>query len=205
MAGVRKPKIVTTRKWGAKKANASPVVTGRPDKIIFHHTFGHHPEIENPQNESAEEAMSYARQIQNDHMVNRGFNDSGHNFLVCKNGVILVGRHLSLSAIRAGRMVVSAHAPGANDQPGIEHEHVDEPQMTPKQLEASARLHAWIMSRCGIEADQIFPHKNFVATGCPAQLESDIKRVKKRAKEILEAEGRDPATDAQGEAFAARH
>jgi N-acetylmuramoyl-L-alanine amidase len=207
MAGVRKPKILTTRKWGAKKAKSSPVVTGRPDKIIFHHTAGHHPEIENPQNESVEEAMSFARQIQNDHMFNprKLFNDSGHNFLVCKNGMILVGRHLSLSAVRAGRMVVSAHCPGANDQPGIEHEHFDEPRMPPKQLEASARLHAWIMSRCGIEADQIFPHKNFVATGCPAQLEGDIKRVKKRAKEILAAEGRDPATDAQGEAFAARH
>jgi N-acetylmuramoyl-L-alanine amidase len=207
VAGVRKPKILTTRKWGARKARANPVVTGRPIKIVFHHTFGHHPELENPQNESAEEAMSYARQIQTDHMDNpeKRFNDSGHNFLVCKNGMILVGRHLSLSAVRAGRMVVSAHAPGANDQPGIEHEHRDEPHMTPAQLEASARLHAWIMSRCGIDVDQIFPHKNFNSTKCPAELEDDIKRVKKRAKEILEAEGRDPATDAQGAAFAARH
>jgi N-acetylmuramoyl-L-alanine amidase len=207
MAGVRQPKIIATHVWGAKRATARPVVTGRPKRIIFHHTDGHHPEIENPQSESRAEAMAFARSIQDFHMgPTRRFNDSGHNFLVCMNGDILVGRHLSYTAVRAGRMVVSAHCPGQNDQPGIEHEHRGEPHMTAKQLEASARLHAWIMSRCGIPVSEVFGHGSVALPGegteCPAQLKGDIAKVKARAKQILEAEGRNPATAAQGTAFA---
>lgn len=210
MAGVRQPQIIATHVWGAKPATARPTVTGRPNRIIFHHTAGHHPEIENPQSESREEAIRYARNIQADHMrPPRNFNDSGHNFLVCMNGLILVGRHLSLTAIRAGRMVSSAHCPGQNDQPGIEHEHFHEPHLTAKQLEASARLHAWIMSRCGIQVSEVFGHGDValqgMGTACPAELKGDIAKVKARAKQILDAEGRSPATAAQGAAFAAQH
>jgi N-acetylmuramoyl-L-alanine amidase len=210
MAGVRQPKIIATHVWGARPATARPVVTGRPKRIIFHHTDGHHPEIENPKSESREEAMRYARNLQVDHMSPpRNFNDSGHNFLVCMNGLILVGRHLSLTAVRAGRMVVSAHCPGQNDQPGIEHEHRGERHLTPQQLEASARLHAWIMSRCGIPVSEVFGHGAVALaafpTACPAELKDDIAKVKARAKQILAAEGRNPATAAQGAAFAAKH
>jgi N-acetylmuramoyl-L-alanine amidase len=210
VAGVRQPKIIPTHVWGARPATAAPIVTGRPKLIMFHHTDGHHPEIENPQDESREEAMAYARSIQVDHMnPPRNFNDSGHNFLVCRNGVILAGRHLSYTAVRAGRMVVSAHCPGQNDQPGIEHEHRGEPHMTAKQLEASARLHAWMMSRCGIPVSEVFGHREKALPGfgtkCPAELFGDIARVKARAKQILDAEGRNPATAAQGAAFAAQH
>jgi hypothetical protein len=210
MAGVRQPKIIATHVWGARRAKARLKVTGRPKRIIFHHTFDHHAEIENPQNESREEAIRFARSIQAFHMgPARNFIDSGHNFLVCLNGLILVGRHLSLTAVRAGRMIESAHCPGQNDQPGIEHEHVHEPHMTPQQLEASARLHAWIMSRCGIPVSEVFGHGSVAlpgeGTACPAELKGDIAKVKARAKQILAAEGRNPATAAQGAAFAAKH
>ncbi len=210
MAGVRKPKIITTGRWGAKPPKAPPIVTGRPERIIFHHTAGHHPEVANPANESRDEAIRFARSIQAFHMgPTRNFNDSGHNFLVCLNGMILVGRHLSLLAIMTGRMIVSAHCPGENEQPGIEHEHLHEPHMSPAQLEASARLHAWIMSRCGIPATEIFGHGRKALpefpTSCPGELLGDIARVKARAKEILDAEGRNPASTAQGAAFAAKH
>jgi hypothetical protein len=195
--------------WGARRAKAAARREGTARRVIFRHTFGHHPELANPQNESREEAIRYARSIQADHMDNRNFNDSGHNFLVCMNGLILVGRHLSYTAIRAGRMVDSAHCPGENDQPGIEHEHLREAHMTAKQLEASARLHAWIMSRCGIPVSEVFGHGSVALpqfpTACPAELKGDMAKVKARAKQILAAEGRNPATAAQGAAFAAQH
>jgi hypothetical protein len=54
MAGVRQPKIIATHVWGARPAKAGLKVTGKPKRIIFHHTFAHHAEIENPQNESRE-------------------------------------------------------------------------------------------------------------------------------------------------------
>ena len=145
---VKQPPIITTDRWGARPAKEPPVFTSRPHEIIFHHTAGHHPEISHPKDESRQEAIAYARAIQNFHMESNGWNDSGHNFLACRNGLILVGRHMSLPAIRQDRMVVSAHCPGHNEQPGIEHEHEGDERMTTGQMNASVWLHAWIISRC---------------------------------------------------------
>src|SRR5881296_2348820 len=99
--GVKPPQIWTTTAWGAKPAKHGPIVTARPGGGIFHHTAGHHAEIENPKDESVGESIRYARDIQNFHMNGNGWADSGHNFLVCRNGQILVGRHQSLTAIQA--------------------------------------------------------------------------------------------------------
>ena len=79
--------------------------------------------------------------VQHDHMVNRGFIDSGHNFLVTRSGHVLEGRHGSLEAIKAGVMVDSADCRTQNHQPDVEHEHVHGEQLTAAQREASLRLH----------------------------------------------------------------
>jgi hypothetical protein len=203
--GVKAPSIWTTTAWKARPARHNPYVTARPRHGIFHHTAGHHPEISVPANESLEEAIRYARDIQHMHMAPpRGWSDSGHNFLVCRNGVILVGRHQSLTAIQAGRMIMSAHCPGYNDQPGIEHEHLHEQVMTLKQIASSARLWAWICSRCGIPVGNLDPHGAHFPTSCPAELLDDIPTVVRAAAKILNAEGRNPATRLEGLRFAAR-
>src|SRR4249920_1746589 len=98
MGRVEAPPIILTSEWGARPAKAKAVYVGRPSRIIFHHTAGHHPEISQPKNESRAEAILYAKAIQHYHMDNNGWNDSGHNFLVCRNGLILVGRHMSYPA-----------------------------------------------------------------------------------------------------------
>ena len=103
---IEQPPIITTDQWGARPAKVKPVYVSRPKRIIFHHTAGHHPEISVPRDESRAEAIAYARAIQRFHMDVNGWNDSGHNFLVCRNGLILVGRHMSLPAIKKGRMVL---------------------------------------------------------------------------------------------------
>ena len=51
---------------------------------------------------------------------------------------------MSYPAVKKGRMVVSAHCPGQNTQPGIEHEHNGTERMTKAQFAASAQLIAWI-------------------------------------------------------------
>ena len=99
--------------------------------------------IENPSTQSRAESERFAREIQAFHMK-QGWNDSGHNFLVCRNGLILQGRWLTVSSIQAQHMVRSAHCPGQNEQIGIEHEHLGNEEMTKQQREASARLMAWI-------------------------------------------------------------
>jgi hypothetical protein len=204
--GVRPPDLLTTDAWGAKPPAGRIHACGRPSAIIFHHTAGHHAEIRNPANESADEFIRYAREIQAFHMgPGRGWLDSGHNYLVGRNGMIAVGRHFSFTANRAGRHVVSAHCPGKNTQIGIEHEHLHEQEMSPEQMHASARLHAWLMSRCNFGVTEVFPHGMFFPTSCPGELRRDIEQVKIRAGEILNREGRNPASWAQGVAFAVRH
>lgn len=183
-------KLIGCYDWGARKPKAPIEVIGKSRRIIFHHTAGHHPEIDDPKTQSRAESIRYARDIQAFHMgPQRGWNDSGHNFLVCRNGLILQGRWLTISAIRAGLMVTSAHCPTQNDQIGIEHEHTDAEAMTAKQREASARLQAWIANRYGRTTPlPVDPHSKWFSTNCPANLVNDIKGIRSRAAEILKEE-----------------
>jgi len=173
-------------KWGAKPPKAPPVVIGRSHRIIFHHTAGHG--INFPPPKDREEAIAYAKAIQNQHM-GQGWNDSGHNFLVMRSGIIIQGRWLTISAIQAGQMVVSAHCRGQNDQIGIEHEHQGTEEMTTRQRASSARLQAWIADQYGLK--RVLPvdaHSKHFATACPANLAADIGSIRRLAQLILDDE-----------------
>src|ERR1051325_6109120 len=118
---------------GAAPAKGAIARTNPPVRTIFHHTAGHALGVAD--GESYQEAVSYARSVQQSHFRN-GWIDSGHNFLVTRGGWIFEGRHGSLDAVKSGHMVVSAHCPGQNDQPGIEHEQIDPEGMTQVQRAA---------------------------------------------------------------------
>lgn len=178
--------IITCPEWGARKPKQGITTVGKSKNIIIHHTAGHHREIENPKNESRTESIRYAKDIQNYHMDHNGWIDSGHNFLVCRNGLILQGRWLTVSAIEAGHMVSSAHCPGQNDQIGIEHEHLGSEPMTPEQRHASALLIAWISWQYNRNSTlNLYPHRKFYPTACPANLASEIPNLRRLATEIL--------------------
>src|SRR3954465_140499 len=109
-------RIYTCPEWGATKPKDGLELVRASERIIFHHTAGHHHEIAVPANESFEESVRYARDIQKFHKApisqgGRDWLDSGHNFLICRNGIILQGRWLTVSSIQAGHMVRSAHCP----------------------------------------------------------------------------------------------
>jgi N-acetylmuramoyl-L-alanine amidase len=157
------PRIVTCREWGARPPRRAAVLCGPPRRIIVHHTAGHATDA----GSWYERAVAYARMLQAFHMDDHGWNDSGHNFLVCRGGQILEGRHGSLFAVKAGRMVVSAHCPGQNDQPGIEHEHLGDEALTAVQKAASMWLHSFICARTGIRPSELHPHSAFHPTDCP--------------------------------------
>jgi len=162
-------RIITCSEWGAREPKGAITRAGKPERTIFHHTAGHVPDLSPGQ--TYVEACAYARAIQNYHMNSNGWNDSGHNFLVTRGGFILEGRHGSVASIKVGRMVVSAHCPGQNDQPGIEHEHLGTESMTPIEREASVWLHAWICKSCGIiPSNCAQPHKRYYNTSCPGNL-----------------------------------
>jgi hypothetical protein len=180
--------IITCRQWGARQPKQGIQTVGAAARIIIHHTAGHHAEISNPSNESRDEAIRYARAIQAFHMDTNGWIDSGHNFLVCRNGMILQGRWLTVSAIQAGHMVNSAHCPGQNQNVGIEHEHHGSEAMTDAQRRATAGLIAWISGHYGkSSALPLKPHKEFFATACPANLVADMPRLSAMANELLGA------------------
>jgi len=180
--------IITCPQWGARQPKQPIQTVGAAVRIVIHHTASHHAEINTPGNESRDEAMRYARDIQAFHMDKNGWIDSGHNFLVCRNGMVLQGRWLTVSAIEAGHMVDSAHCPGQNHQVGIEHEHLGAEPMTTAQRAASARLIAWISAQYGkTSALPLAPHKEFYATACPANLEADIPHLTSMANDLLGA------------------
>lgn len=158
----------------------------RPSRVIFHHTAGHGLDFGAGPTHDVPEAYAYARAIQNYHMDHNGWNDSGHNFLVTRAGVIVQGRWITVSAIEARRMVVSAHCPGQNNQIGIEHEHKGTEPMTAAQRRASARLLAWFSDQYRLESIlPVEPHSKYVATSCPANLVAEIPKVRALALEIL--------------------
>lgn len=179
------PHIYTCPEWGALPPHGQLELCPRAARIIFHHTAGHHPEIDTPGSESTSEAFAYARALQHAHFAN-GWADSGHNWLVTRAGHILQGRWLTASAIEAQHMVISAHCPGQNTQIGIEHEHLGTEAMTPRQREASAYLQAWIAWHYARATPlTVYPHSRYFATACPANLVSEIARIRTRANSIL--------------------
>lgn len=189
-------KIIGCPKWGARPplhgVNSIVWTPGRARRIIFHHTAGHHAEISNPANESYAESVRYIKELQRMHQSpsstdpSKPWNDSGQNFTILRNGLIFQGRWRTVMAITRHRMVVSAHCPGQNDQIGIEHEHLGDEKMTTIQKQASAWLQAWIARQYGLTtALDVFPHRHFFPTSCPANLESDIGPIHRMANQLL--------------------
>lgn len=179
--------IITCPQWGARKPKNPLTSTRFGGRIIFHHTASHHAEISLPSNESRAEAIQYARDIQAYHMDHNGWDDSGHNFLVCRNGDVLQGRWLTVSQIEAGHMVVSAHCPGYNNCVGIEHEHRGNEEPTPYQLDASARLMAWLAIQYGRKTTlPVDPHSAHFATACPGRLKAYIPAIIRNAARYLD-------------------
>lgn len=187
---IRTPPIVTCPQWGARPPRSAPVFAGRPHLIVEHHTDGHGPALVPGVNADYRQACTYARTLQSFHMDVNGWNDSGHSFVVMRSGWIVQGRWGTVRAIEAGRMVISAHCPGQNDQPGIEHEHkVGEP-MTEAQHLASVWLQAWIADRCRIRPTELYPHRRFYATDCPDNLADLIPRLRLDVAAKLTAAGK---------------
>ncbi len=171
--------IILTSEWGAARATVEISRVAKPGEIIFHHTDGHHPELDQAAGDNRAEAIAFARAIQNDHMHRMSFVDSGHNFLVTRSGHVLEGRHGSVAAIMDGVMVQSAHCVGHNQHPGIEHEHKGGEAMTPAQREASLLLHEFICRNTGIDPHSIHGHGEFNNTECPGALKAGLDQFRR--------------------------
>lgn len=189
MPGVPAPPIITCPQWGAKPARGRIVLAGVPERIIEHHTAGHSNPARSPNGIDRNVAIDYARALQHFHQDTNGWIDSGHSFLVMRSGIILQGRWGTVTAIEHGRMVVSAHCPGQNDQPGIEHEHNGTETMTPAQYAATVQLQAWIASLTRMRPTELYPHRRYYATACPANLVDVIPQLRVDVARLLTTHG----------------
>ncbi len=179
--------VVPTQEWGA--IVRGPYRQTSPRYIIIHHTAHRNPPRD-PSRRTFDGAKNLARSIQRSHITSipqggLGFSDSGHNFLNTTGGFLLEGRHGTLNAILQGKCVRSAHAPGANDSPGIENEgcfgmgagtgcpgeqNAQALQMTQEQWNSLVELCAGLCKACNVDPEFIRGHRDFSPTECPGDL-----------------------------------
>jgi hypothetical protein len=160
------PPIFDCAGWGAR-APSSPltVLNYRPSKIIVHHTAS-----PNQDDTSPEALAALARAIQNDHMDNRDWPDTGQNFLINRGGYIAEGRHESLQTLLGGTSFIEgAHCIDQNDNSiGIENEGTYTDVSPPAALVNSlAIMCTFVCGQYAIPANQLYGHRDFNDTACP--------------------------------------
>ncbi|WP_433277120.1 peptidoglycan recognition protein family protein [Pseudonocardia xinjiangensis] len=163
------PDVIDCDAWGARpNSDVVPVWNQRPVKILVHHTAT--PNVTDLSRGAGERL---ARGIQNFHMDQRGWLDSGQHFTISRGGYVLEGRHRSLEVLRIGeRQVEGAHCTGQNVVAvGIENEGtytaVDPPAVLWNRLRD---LCAYICQQYGIDPTEIFGHRDFKDTACPGDV-----------------------------------
>ena len=169
--------ILTTDEWGARTRRGYPEIRKYAYKgVVNHHTSGPNRALIPNRLKAKQAAVNLAGTTQSWHMDHNGWADSGHHFLISRDGIICEGRHGSIASVASGKnCIVGAHAADSdkgvnfNDWVGIEHEgNYIEEFMPRAQLEASIMLQAWICMCCGIDTSTIIGHvETGCATACP--------------------------------------
>ncbi|MHB2016974.1 MAG: peptidoglycan recognition protein family protein [Candidatus Xenobia bacterium] len=184
--------IYSCAEWGARAPSESFWRT-TPRNSVVHHMDWPNRTLITDHNAAVQKAFQVARSCQEDHMDNNGWADTGQNFTVTRDGVILEGRHGSLAAILARQSVRAAHAAdpdtGAddNDSPGTEHEGTYSTEAMPQaQWEAAVWLQAFIAYHLKQDTDQIIGHRDTgCSTACPGDwLESQLPRMRDEAHAV---------------------
>lgn len=166
---VPNPGIANTNAWGAR-APSSPVtvLNYKPSRLIIHHTA-----TSNSTSTSQAAAYSLARSIQNYHMDNNGWIDSGQQFTISRGGYAMEGRHRSLERLDLGNSFVQgAHVGGYNSSSvGIENEGLYTSTSPPAALyDKMVEMCAYICEQYSIPTSQILGHRDFSATQCPGDV-----------------------------------
>jgi hypothetical protein len=165
-AAVEAPPFIDCAGWGARTPSAPvPVLDQPPVKILVHHTAT--PNVADLSRGAAERL---ARGIQNFHMDQRGWIDSGQHLTISRGGFVLEGRHRTLEVLAGGRQQVeAAHCTGQNTVSiGIENEGTYIDTDPPPELWHRLRQTcAHLCARYGIVPTAIYGHRDFKDTACP--------------------------------------
>lgn len=174
------PRIFTTEEWGAKPAKVSYFPQQAGIGIVIHNTEGANRLPYGASSDEIEAAFRNAREIQNSHMGERGWQDTGQHFTISQGGIITEGRHGTLAAAKAGQVVRGAHAPGANDQWwGIEiaGDNRSAYVVTKEQRLAVVALGQWLQRMAGRPL-RIQPHNHFKDTSCPGKIADHLAEIR---------------------------
>jgi hypothetical protein len=162
------PSIISCDDWDARSARSLKVHNRRPAKILIHHTA-----TPNVSDLSRTQAQRLARNIQNHHLDQQGWADSGQHFTVSRGGYVLEGRHRSLEMLRGGRrMVEGAHCTGQNIiAVGIENEGTYSTNgPTTQQWNRLRQMCAYVCQQYKVRPTEIYGHRDFKDTACPGDV-----------------------------------
>ncbi|GAB3218904.1 peptidoglycan recognition family protein [Glycomyces halotolerans] len=178
------PDIDSTAEWGARRPRGSnPVIWGSPDKLIVHHTVS-----ANSNDFSRSRAHAHARWVQDLHMDDNGWRDSGYNFIVSRGGWITEGCTGSLNALAAGnRFIQGIHTAGQNTRAiGIASEgaYHDGAVPTDAQWEVLVTLCAYVCEQYGLPSHRIYGHKDFGSTLCPGIIHDRLPRLRREVEDV---------------------
>jgi N-acetylmuramoyl-L-alanine amidase CwlA len=181
LAAVPAPRIYNCDEWSARQPSSTITINNyRPTRLIVHHTA-----TANSTDYSLAHAFSLSRAIQNYHMDNNGWIDTGQHFTISRGGYITEGRHRSLETLFGGTTFVhGAHAGTANSSSiGIENEGTyTSVAPTSALYNALVNQCAYICQQYGITTSNIIGHRDVNSTQCPGdvlysmlpQLRSDV-------------------------------
>lgn len=169
-AAVAEPLIYTRADWNARPPSGSIQILNRaPDHIVVHHTASG-----NVTDYSLAAAFRISHWIQDLHMDQNHWVDSGQQLTISRGGYIMEGRQWSLQAIHEGRHVVGAQTANQNSHTiGIENEGIYVTASVPAKLFGSlVTTCAWLCQSYNLDPYQaIVGHRDYVTTTvCPGDV-----------------------------------
>ncbi|MCI1788864.1 MAG: N-acetylmuramoyl-L-alanine amidase, partial [Actinomyces sp.] len=209
--------VITRSQWGADESYMTwtPKEVNAPF-VIVHHTAG-------TNSYSASQSASIVNGIYYYHAVKLGWGDIGYNFLVDKYGQVFEGRAGSAEA-SAGKMVVGAHALGANTGTmgiAMMGTYTSE-SPTSAELTSVGKMAGWQLSRAGVDPtgsatftitysngkynkgdkvtlNRIAGHRDVYATECPGNVGyAKLGTIRSIASTIQTGEGSSSANIPKG-------
>jgi hypothetical protein len=169
-AAVTPPRVYTRAQWSARPpSSAVTVLNHAPDHIVVHHTASG-----NSVDYSWRQAARLSHWIQDLHMDENGWIDSGQQLTISRGGYVMEGRDQSLAAIAAGKLAYGSQTANQNDHTiGIENEGLYMTQNTTTALfSALTQTCAWLCVTYGLDPHTaIVGHRDYVSTTvCPGDV-----------------------------------
>lgn len=169
LAAPTPPRVYTRAEWSARRPTGTIRYLDRqPDHIVVHHTAG-----ANTTDYSLAAAFRHSKWIQDLHMDDNGWIDSGQQLTISRGGYVMEGRSLSLRAIYEGQHVSGSQTANHNDHTiGIENEGIYVSASVPAALFSSlVATCAWLCDVYDLDPfEAIVGHRDYVSTQCPGDV-----------------------------------